>query len=79
MGRCVPWDVLSWDVMSVHQYSSSSKDVQPRLVKDCKGNCRVVDPDPHGSALIFPPGSRRVNLSTKNLKNARKLQFYEVI
>ena len=27
--------------------------------------CRAVDPDPHGSAFIFP-GSRRVNLSTKN-------------
>ena len=32
------------------------------------GSTRVVDPDPHGSAFIFPPGSgsRRVNLSTKN-------------
>ena len=29
---------------------------------------RAVDPDPHGSAFNFPPGSgsRRVNLSTKN-------------
>ena len=31
---------------------------------------RAVDPDPRGSAFIFPPGSgsgsRRVNLSTKN-------------
>ena len=35
----------------------------------CSGVCaRVVDPDPHGSAFIFSPGSgsRRVNLSTKN-------------
>ena len=35
------------------------------------------DPDPHGSAFIFPlgsgSGSRRVNLSNKNWKNARKL------
>ena len=44
---------------------------------------RAVDPDPHGSAFIFPPGSglhsicgsgsRGVNLSTKNWKKARKL------
>ena len=32
----------------------------------CYPRGRAVDPDPHGSAFIFPPGSRRVNLSTKN-------------
>ena len=38
-----------------------------------------MDPDPHGSgsAFIFPPGSgsgsRKVNMSTKNKKNVRKL------
>ena len=34
-----------------------------------------MDPDPHGSAFIFPPGSgsNRVNWSTKNRKSARKL------
>ena len=34
-----------------------------------------MDQDPHGSAFIFLPGSgsRRVNMSTKNLKNVRKL------
>ena len=38
---------------------------------------RAVDPDPHGSAFIFYPGSgsisRRENFEEKNRKNARKL------
>ena len=38
-------------------------------------NSRAVDPDPHGSALILPPGSgsRREKFSNKNGKNASKL------
>ena len=44
---------------------------RPKLIILC---CiRAVDPDPHGSAFIFPPGSGIVNLSTKNWKNAKKL------
>ena len=36
---------------------------------------RAVDPDPHGSAFIFPPesGSRKEKCSNKNRKNERKL------
>ena len=38
---------------------------------------RAVEPDPHGSAFIFPPGSRRGNLREKTKKkhkeNRRKL------
>ena len=38
---------------------------------------RAVDPDPHGSAFIFYPGSgsisRRENFEEKNRKNAGKL------
>ena len=36
---------------------------------------RAVDPDPHGSAFIVPPGSgsRRETFEGKNRKHARKL------
>ena len=35
---------------------------------------RAVDPDPHGSALIFPPvsGYRRGKFKNKSVKNAKK-------
>ena len=37
---------------------------------------RAVDPDPHESTFIFPPGSgsRRVKFEGKNRKNARKME-----
>ena len=33
---------------------------------------RAVEPDPHGSAFIFPPGSR--SLREKTQKNTRKIE-----
>ena len=44
----------------------------PNKVKNTQ--VRAVDPDPHGSAFIFPPvsGSRRDKIEAKTEKNARK-------
>ena len=49
-----------------------------RFCHGCTKGTRTVDPDPHSFSLPDPhsicgSGSRRVNLSTKNCKNARKL------
>ena len=42
---------------------------------------RAVDPDPHGSAFILPPGSgsRRVNFHTQKQKKARKLPITAIV